>query len=76
MAVWTVFCMDTVEESGGGRRNNFVSKYLIQPGRWRADAGRDGRTSLARTNFQAYIGTGAGLNLPSTKSIRGTCTIG
>ena len=48
--------MDAAVESG----TNPVSKHQIQPeyGDEQADAGRDGRTRLARPNFQARTGTG------------------
>ena len=47
---------DAVAESG----RNPVSKHQIQPeyGDEQADAGRDGRTYLARPNSQARTGTG------------------
>ena len=48
--------MDAAAEVG----RNPVSKHQIQPeyGDEQADAGRDGRTRLARPNSQARTGTG------------------
>ena len=48
--------MDAAAEIG---RNPVVSKHQIQPeyGDEQADAGRDGRTRLARPNSQAQMGT-------------------
>ena len=48
--------MDAAAELG----RNPVSKHQIQPeyGDEQADAGRDGRTRLARPNSQARTGTG------------------
>ena len=47
--------MDAAAELG----RNPVSKHQIQPeyGDEQADAGRDGRTHLARANYQARTGT-------------------
>ena len=49
-------CMDAAAELGG----NPVSKHQIQPeyGDEQVDAGRDGRTRLARPNSQARTRTG------------------
>ena len=48
--------LDAATELG----RNPASKHQIQPenGDEQADAGRDGRTRLARPNFQARTGTG------------------
>ena len=47
-------------DAAAGLGRNSVSKHQIQPeyGDEQADAGRDGRTRLARPNYQARTGTG------------------
>ena len=47
-------------------RNPVISSHQIQPecGDEQADAGRDGRTRLARPNFQARTGTGKNAIFP------------
>ena len=60
LARWRVVVLNKQIDAAAELEKNSVSKYQIQPefGNEQADAGRHGRTHLARTNSQARTRTG------------------